>query len=141
VASIARWTYYLGQRDPNYQAVGSRGIGVASTDPIFALNQYVSSDGTVIEYGAVRGPAARIVSELAGREVEAKYVRWSEDTSISIFWLRHQGPGIPPNTQVDEVHRVPLAPQRYPLFSAYDSAGHLIGSTRLRPAGTELKGG
>jgi hypothetical protein len=127
--------------DPIYDAIEGGDIGEASTSPVFQLNQYVPGDGTVIEYGGVVGPAARIVSRNGDEVTEARFARWSRDPSISIFWLRRRGLPIPPNTHPDEAHSVPLAPERYPLISAYDKAGHLIGSARLRPSGTELKGG
>src|SRR5436190_50990 len=49
-------------------------IGTAGVDPIFGLQQLVVGDGTLVEYGAVRGPAARIVvRNPEGGEVEAAF--------------------------------------------------------------------
>jgi hypothetical protein len=100
---------------------------------IFGTDQLVVGDGTVVELGAVRGAAARIVSQPPGAEpVEAKYVRWSADPGIVIFWLRRAGPPIPSNHPVPGGSE-PYAPERYPLISVYDGAGRVVAVTRIRP--------
>jgi hypothetical protein len=111
------------------------GLGRTEPDRLIRVDQLDAGDGTVIEYGAVGGSAARIVSQAPGSApVEAKYVRWSLDPSVSFFWLRRRGAPIPSNSPSGhEGLMVPLAPERYPLFSAYDRAGRLIASVRLRP--------
>jgi hypothetical protein len=106
---------------------------LAATDPIFGLDQLVAGDGTVIELGAVRGPVARVTSTPPGRRpVEARFVRWSADPGVVIFWLRRAGPPIPPNRTVDNGTE-PYGPERYPLICAYDRDGHPVASARIRP--------
>jgi hypothetical protein len=113
----------------------SLGVGVSGPDRLFGVDQLNPGDGTVIEYGAVKGPVARIVSQAPESDpVEAKFVRWSRDPSVSFFWLRRRGTPLPSNSPSGhDGLMVPLAPERYPLFSAYDSAGRMIASVRLRP--------
>jgi hypothetical protein len=113
------------------------GIGYhkGGVDPVFSVVQLSPGDGTVIEYGVVSESPARIVCQPPdGTVVEAKFARWSRDPSISFFWLRRRGTPIPSNSPSGhEGLMVPLAPDRYPLFTAYDRAGKVIGSVRLRP--------
>jgi hypothetical protein len=110
-------------------------FGAPVSDRIFEVDQADPGDGTVLEFGVVDGSPARIVCEPPGGDpVEAKFTPWSRDPSISFFWLRRPGTRIPSNIPSgNNGAMVPLAPERYPLFSAYDSAGKLIGSLRLRP--------
>ena len=117
--------------DPIGSAV--RDLSLASTAPFFGLDQLVAGDGTVIELGAVRAPVARITSTPpGGGPVEARFVRWSPDPGVVIFWLRRAGPPIPPNRTVDNGTQ-PYGPDRYPLVSAYDRDGRAVASARIRP--------
>ena len=117
-------------------------IGTAGVDPIFGLQQLVVGDGTLVEYGAVRGPAARIVvRDPEGGEVEAAFTPWTRDPAVTIFWVHRRGAPIPKNVAVREGLWEPLAPDRYPLVSAYDGGGRRIADARIRPSAYEQKGG
>jgi len=141
-------------------------IGTAGVDPIFGLQQLVVGDGTLVEYGAVRGPAARIVVrdpeggeveaaftpwtrdpavtifwDPEGGEVEAAFTPWTRDPAVTIFWVHRRGAPIPKNVAVREGLWEPLAPDRYPLVSAYDGGGRRIADARIRPSAYEQKGG
>lgn len=98
-----------------------------SAPPFLGLTQLDAGDGTVVEFGAVRAPATRIVVTPPGRDpVETRYVRWSADFGVVMFWLRRSGPPVPTGAQ-------PGPPDRYPLVTAYDGHGRTIASVRIRP--------
>jgi hypothetical protein len=91
------------------------------------LTQLDAGDGTVVEFGAVRAPAARIVVAPPDRDpVEARYVRWSVDPGVVLFWLRRTGPPVSSGAP-------PGPPDRYPLVTAYDDGGRVVASVRIRP--------
>lgn len=117
-------------------------VGTLGVDPIFGLNQIAVGDGTLAEYGAVRGRAGRIVvRDPGGTEVEAAFTAWTADPGVTIFWVHRVGAPIPKSPLVREGVWEPLAPDRYPLVSAYDGGGRLIADARIRPTGWEQKGG
>jgi len=117
------------------------GVGARPPDGFFEVNQLVAEDGTLIEYGALRRPAARITCAADGVTVEARYTRWSIDPMVTIFWLQRSGSPIPANRDVGDGRTEPLEPERYPLLTAYDSAGQVIATIRIRPEATQQKGG
>lgn len=110
-------------------------------DGFVYLYQMVLTDRTLVEFGSFNGAVSKIVCDDHGSVVEARFAQWSRDRSVTIFWLHRRGDPVPENTPAGEGRTVPLAPVRYPLISAYDQAGRVIGATRLRPPGTEQKGG
>jgi hypothetical protein len=117
-------------------------IGTAGVDPIFGLEQVDAADGTVVEYGAVHGHPARIaVRDPDGTEAEATFTTWTKDPDVAIFWVHRKGSAIPENVPVGGGVWEPLAPDRYPLVSAYDSERRLIAEARIRPSGWQQKGG
>jgi hypothetical protein len=117
-------------------------IGTAGVDPIFGLDQIDAGDGTVVEYGAVHGRPARIVvRDPSGTGSEASFTTWTRDPAVVIFWVQRKGSRIPENVAVREGVWEPLAPDRYPLVSAYDDGRRLIAEARIRPSGFEQKGG
>jgi hypothetical protein len=125
----------ISKDSPFHTASHGWGFGTGGSDRMFVVDQIDLGDGTVIEYGAVSGSAARIVCQPPDSAlVEAKFARWSLDPSVSFFWLRRRGTPIPTNSPSGhDGLMVPLAPDRYPVFTAYDRAGKAIGSVRLRP--------
>jgi hypothetical protein len=62
---------------------------------------FFEEDDTLIEFGSLRGVAHRITSADNGTVTEARYTRWSEDPSVTIFWLRRRGPHIPADRVVE----------------------------------------
>jgi hypothetical protein len=117
-------------------------IGTAGVDPVFGLDQIDAGDGTVVEYGAVHGhPARVVVRDPDGTEVGASFTTWTKDPAVAIFWVHRKGSPIPQNVPVREGLWEPLAPDRYPLVSAYDGGRRLIAEARIRPSGFEQKGG
>ena len=82
-----------------------------------------------------------MVRDPGGTEVEAAFTPWTVDRAVTIFWLHRVGAPIPKNSPVREGLWGPLAPDRYPLVSAYDRDGRLIADARIRPSGWEQKGG
>lgn len=113
---------------------GFAGLDTVGAGP-FQLAQYDPEDGTVIEVGYLRGSVARIISEDHKKVVEAKYTRWSRDSEVTIFWLRRVGEPYPGLRLADDGSEQPAAPERYPLVTAYDGTGNVIGQERLRPPG------
>jgi hypothetical protein len=95
----------------------------------------------LVEYGAVRGDVARVTSQSGGATVQARYARWSANQEITVFWLQRKGKPAPQNVELGTGNTSPLPPDQYPLITAYDAKGATIAQLRLRPSGTEQKGG
>jgi hypothetical protein len=120
------------------------GPSIGDVPPLFDLSQVPLADGTIVELGAIRTPVARITSTPpgGGDPIEARFAKWHTDPSVTIFWLRRSGAPIPGLSSVPRTDTYePWPPDRYPLITAYDSAGHVIVTARLRDEGYQLKGG
>jgi hypothetical protein len=107
----------------------------------FEMNQLVVGDGQLVEFGAVWAEATRITCQDGGTTVEARYAPWNVNPSYTLFWLRRHGDPIPANTPAEEGVWRPLAPERYPLLTAYGRDGKVVATDRLRPDAFEQKGG
>ncbi len=134
---VAAWrdtgTGEVGEDSPVPSSVPDLAVSADGAGSVFGLDQLVPGDGTVIEFGAVRGPVARVVSQPPdGVAVPARFVRWSADPGVVIFLLRRPGAPVPPNRTVGNGTE-PYELQRYPLVSAYDAAGRTLASARIRP--------
>ena len=101
-----------------------------------ALQQLSTSDGTVIDYGAVRGPVATIVDRTVSTTVKALFARWSADPTIVIFWTRRAGDPVPKNRILNNGATEPLTPELYPLVAADDADGRALAAGRIRPGAT-----
>jgi hypothetical protein len=95
----------------------------------------------LVEWGVIRARPARIVVEADGVSTEATFTPWPVDANVTIFWLRRWGEPNPTDTPAGPGLWLPLPPEYYPLVVAYDAAGRVIDSTRLRDGGAEEKGG
>ncbi|MFG2039910.1 hypothetical protein [Dactylosporangium sp. NPDC048998] len=117
------------------------GTGAESQPPFLGLQQCVASDGSLIEFGAFRGEAARVTSEAEGTITEAFFARWNKDT-ITVFWLRRHGKPAPAAIfYPDRGETSPGPAEQYPLVTVYSTKGKAIASARIRPGMAEQKGG
>ncbi len=105
------------------------------------VQQCVTPDGTLIEFGAVWAEADRVTVQAGGTTVQARYARWSANRSVTMFWVKRQGKPLPENVVDGEGRTTPRPADQYPLLTAYDAKGGTIGTMRIRPPATEQKGG
>jgi hypothetical protein len=154
--------YFWGTAELPYldQAWRDRGSGVVDVDNVcaggtgvgadvgpdaggrwFNVVQCVTPDGTLIEFGGVRGEVARVTSTAGGATVQARYARWSANRAITVFWLQRQGKPLPRNVDLGSGRTSPGPAELYPLITAYDGNGGTIAELRLRPSAAEPKGG
>ncbi|MET7400307.1 hypothetical protein ABZS66_43155 [Dactylosporangium sp. NPDC005572] len=148
--------FWMAGNEPVFaQAVRDTGTGVVSQDvgmcrggtgsdhkpPFLGLQQCVATDGSLIEFGAFRGTAARVTSQAEGATTEASFARWNQDT-VTVFWLHRRGEPAPPATfYPDRGQTSPGPPEEYPLVTVYSAKGDVIASARIRPGIGEQKGG
>lgn len=117
------------------------GTGSDSPPPFLGLKQCVASDGSLIEFGAFRGQAARVTSQAEGRTTEASFARWNQDT-ITVFWLQRHGTPAPTGIfYPDRGQTSPQPAEQYPLITVYSPNGNVIASARIRPGISQQKGG
>ena len=124
--------------DPRYPVTL---IGGDPASGFFDMTQMVAGDGDLIEFGALRAEASRITCQDGGATVEARYTPWSAVPTVTAFWLRRSGKPVPAHAPAGEGRWEPLAPERYPLLTAYGRDGKVVATDRLRPPGFEQKGG
>jgi hypothetical protein len=123
--------------NPRFPALWIPGSGGA----FFGMSQVLAGDGDLVEFGALRAVASRITCQDGGATVEARYTPWTARPEFTVFWLRRHGKPAPSVSPVGEGRWEPLAPERYPLLTAYGPDGKVIATDRLRPPGVEQKGG
>ncbi|GHJ45305.1 hypothetical protein Cs7R123_26470 [Catellatospora sp. TT07R-123] len=105
------------------------------------LREMTVGQGTLIDFGAVRGPLDRLVCAAADGATAASFAPWSADPTVYVFWLVRRGSPLPEPTPVGEGRWEPLSDEHYPLCTAYGGDGRELGSSRLKPPGAEQKGG
>ena len=113
----------------------------ADSGKFFDLRQLTIADGTLVEYGAVRGTVSRITCQSGDQLVAARFTAWSADPSVTIFWLRRSGTPVPASTPSGTGLQVPLAPEKYPLITAYGPDGAVLSQARLGPPAAGPKDG
>jgi hypothetical protein len=104
------------------------------TDPAFLAVDELSTATTVVDFGAVRAPATRIVADGYGESVPAAFTTWTADPSVTVFWLVRSGPPIPSPSPVGDGRSVGLPPENYPLLTVYHD-DTVVASTRIRTTG------
>lgn len=125
-------------RDADGVEVTVRGGGTAygySDSPFIGIHQVAFVGHPLIEWGAIRGRPARIVIESDGQATAASFTRWPHDEDVTIFWLQRSGDPMPEDTPIGDGAVRPLPPEYYPLVTAYDDAGEIIDSQRIRGTG------
>ncbi|GAA2383006.1 hypothetical protein Cme02nite_64700 [Catellatospora methionotrophica] len=131
------WYGPNGAEDGPYSTVFAGAHG----QPFLDMREIIVGDGTLIDYGSVRGPVGRLHCEAEGETVAASFTPWSADRSVYVFWLVRHGRPLPAPTLVREGLWLPLADEDYPLCTAYDADGKALGNSRIKPPGAEQKGG
>jgi hypothetical protein len=117
------------------------GTGSESKLPFLGLQQCVATDGSLIEFGAFRGEAARVTSQAEGTTTEASFARWNQDI-ITVFWLQRHGKPAPAAIfYPDRGETSPGPAEQYPLVTVYSAKGKVIASARIRPGVGQQKGG
>ncbi|GAA2371416.1 hypothetical protein [Dactylosporangium salmoneum] len=117
------------------------GTGSDLRPPFLALQQCVATDGSLIEFGAFRGEAARVTSQAEGTTTEASFARWDQDT-VTVFWLRRQGKPAPEDIFFPDRGETSPGPEaQYPLVTVYNAKGKAVASARIRPGMGQQKGG
>jgi hypothetical protein len=125
-------------RDPprdNLATTTAGGGPTTSLAPFRTLAQINLGDGRVVEFGDIQAAADRITVDDKGHVTDAAYTTSTYDKTVVLFWVVRQGNPIPENSQIDIGHSTPLAPELYPLVTAYRD-GAAIASARMRPSAT-----
>lgn len=123
------------------------GNGEIRDTPFIALHQFSFPNDPLVDYGLIRARPARITVEDGGQLFEAWFTSWNHDEEFTLFWVQRPGQPIPDSTPTTDPNRpectiwAPAEPERYPLVTAYDIAGDVIASARIRPQGGGQCGG
>lgn len=135
------------ERDTRTGAVGEgagmcrSGIGSEFEPPFLGLQQCVATDGSLIEFGAFQGEAARVTSQADGTTTEASFARWNQAT-VTVFWLQRHGKPAPADIfNPDRGETSPGPAEQYPLVTVYGAKDKAVASTRIRPGIGQQKGG
>ncbi|MBV1856099.1 hypothetical protein [Catellatospora tritici] len=132
-------TFWYGPNGDEGQAGGV--FAGSNGEPFLDMRELAVGDGKLIDYGTVRGPVGRLVCEAEGARTAASFTPWSEDRSVYVYWLVRHGRPLPDPTPVRDGLWLPLSDEHYPLCTAYDGDGRVLGSSRLKPPGWEQRGG
>lgn len=114
--------------------------GAPDNDGFLTLSQ-MPVDRGVFEFGAFRGSPERITSTVDGKSYDAAFTTWSADASVVVFWLHRAGTPAPHESPVNADGYRPIPDEKYPLITAYDAAGNVMATQRLKNPPSELKGG
>jgi hypothetical protein len=125
-----------------YTADGPASLEILSTrggqQRISMMAQVDAGGGDVIEYGTVLGAAAKVTVTQAGHTWSATLTpwrngdpRWTGDSQVVIFWIRHHGDPTSPGTPDG----------KRPVFTAYRADGSVLDEQIFRQGSSERHDG
>jgi hypothetical protein len=133
---------WLDPTSGRYTADGPSSLEILSNrggqQRIYMMTQVDAGGGDVIEYGTVLGAAAKVAVTQEGQTWSATLTpwrngdpRWTGDSQVMIFWVRHPGDPTSPGTP----------DSKRPTFTAYRADGSVLDKQILRQGSSERHDG